>query len=142
MWQIWLIIAGACLIIEMLTVGFLVFWFAMGALIAMAVSFFIDNVVIQTTIFIITSTILLFATKPFVEKFQKSTPNYKTNSASIEGEKGIVTSDINEASGSGKVKVHTEVWSAKSFDGNDIPSGTEVTVEKIEGVKAIVKPIK
>ena len=142
MWQIWLIIAGVCIILEMLTVGFLVFWFAIGALIAMVVSFFIDNVVIQSTIFLISSTILLFATKPFVEKFQKSSPNYKTNSASIEGEKGIVTSNINNASGKGQVKVHTEVWSAQSLDGNDIPSGTEITVEKIEGVKAIVKPIK
>ena len=32
MWQIWLIIAGICLIIEIMTVGFLIFWFAIGAL--------------------------------------------------------------------------------------------------------------
>ena len=32
MWQIWLIIAGICLIVEIMTVGFLVFWFAVGSL--------------------------------------------------------------------------------------------------------------
>lgn len=140
MWQIWLIIAGVCMIIEMLTVGFLVFWFAIGALIAMIFSFFVDHVVIQTSIFLICSTILLFATKPFVEKIQKSIPNYKTNSSSIEGEKGIVTSEIDPAKGIGQIKVHSEIWSAKSSDGSIIPLGTDITVEKIEGVKAIVKP--
>ena len=69
MWQIWLIIAGICLIIEIMTVGFLVFWFAIGALLAMVTSLFIDNIIIQTAVFVISSGLLIFATKPFVEKF-------------------------------------------------------------------------
>ena len=143
MWQIWLIISGACFILEMLTVGFLLFWFALGALLAMIVSFFVESVIVQTAVFLISSTLLLFATKPFVEKFQKSTSEYQTNSSSIEGEKGLVTKEINSNTGSGQIKVHSEVWSAKSFDDSiDIPEGTNVIVERIEGVKAIVKPIK
>ena len=59
MWQTWLIIAGVCLIIEIMTVGFLIFWLAIGALIAMIVSFFIDNIIIQTTVFVISSAILV-----------------------------------------------------------------------------------
>ena len=62
MWQIWLIIAGICLIIEIMTVGFLIFWFAIGALLAMVVSFFTNNVIIQTSVFVISSTILIFVT--------------------------------------------------------------------------------
>lgn len=139
MWQIWLIIAGICIVIEMLTVGFLVFWFAIGALFAMVFSIFVDSIVAQTAVFLICSTLLLFATKPFVEKFQKSTPDYKTNSASIEGERGIVTKEINNQIGTGQIKVHTESWSAKSIDDSIISEGSEVIVEKIEGVKAIVK---
>lgn len=71
MWQIWLIIAGICLVVEIMTVGFLVFWLAIGALIAMIVSFFIDNIIIQTAVFVIASAILIFATKPFVKKFAR-----------------------------------------------------------------------
>ena len=85
MWQIWLIIAGICLIIEIFTVGFLIFWFSIGALIAMLISFFTTNVIIQTTVFIITSTILIFATKPFVKKFSKDENSIKTNVYSIIG---------------------------------------------------------
>ena len=71
MWQIWLIIAGVCLIGEIMTTGFLVFWLSIGALLSMIVSFFTDNVIIQTAVFVISSAILIFATKPFVKKFAK-----------------------------------------------------------------------
>lgn len=142
MWQTWLILSGICLIIEIITTGFLVFWFMIGALIAMVFSFFVDSVVIQTAIFLICSIILLFATKPFVEKFQKKNPTYKTNSSSIEGSVGKVVAEINSIEGKGQIKVNGEVWSAKSSNGLSIPVGTDITVEKIEGVKAIVTPIK
>ena len=48
MWQFWLIAAGIFFIIEIATVGFLVFWFGIGAIIAMVVSLFIPNVRIIT----------------------------------------------------------------------------------------------
>ena len=38
------------------------FWFSIGALVAMFCSFFITNTIIQTIIFLVVSTILLFAT--------------------------------------------------------------------------------
>ena len=48
MWHIWLIIAGVCFIIEMMTVGFLVFWFGIGALLTMIVSLiFPDNIIFR-----------------------------------------------------------------------------------------------
>ena len=94
MWQIWLIISGVCLVIEIMTVGFLVFWFAIGALLAMLVSFFTDNLIIQTSVFIITSAILIFATKPFVKKFANNKNTIKTNVYSTVGKIGIVTQDI------------------------------------------------
>ena len=141
MWKLWLIISGVFFIVEMCTVGFLVFWFAIGALIAMVSSFFIDSIVTQTAIFVISSTILLFATRPFVNKFAKTDNTKKTNAYSIEGKSGKVIKDINPIEGCGQVKIGGEVWSAKSFDDTCISQGTEVIVEKIDGVKAIVKPI-
>jgi len=71
MWQFWLLLAGFFLIIEIINVGFLVFWFAVGSLVAMIFSLFCSNVIIQTTIFLIASVILLFATRPFVRKVMR-----------------------------------------------------------------------
>lgn len=142
MWQTWLIIAGACLILEIMSAGFLIFWFMVGALITMLFSFIIKSFIIQLAIFLISSTILLFATKPLVEKIQKASTPYQTSSSSIQGAVGKVIAEINPDEAKGQIKINGEVWSAKSSNGSTIPEGTSVTVEKIEGVKAIVTPIK
>lgn len=141
MWQIWLVIAGVCLVIEIMTAGFLVFWLAIGALISMIVSLFTDSILIQTTVFVISSAILIFATKPFVKKFAK-TKNVKTNAFSIIGQNGIVTKEIDSINAKGQVKIDGETWSAVGKDDMDIPKGTEVEVLEIKGVKAVVTPVK
>lgn len=142
MWHIWLIIAGVCFIIEMITVGFLMFWFGIGALITMIVSFiFPESIVLQTSIFVISSTLLIFLTKPLANKLQKSDKKVATNAFSIIGKKGLVIQDINEEHGVGQIKVAGEVWSAKTSDGSVIEKGTQIEVIQIDGVKAVVEPI-
>lgn len=138
MWQIWLIISGIFFVMEIMTVGFLVFWFALGALITALVSIFTDNIIIQTTVFIVSSTLLIFLTKPFVKKLSRS-DKIQTNAYSIIGKKGIVTREINVKKGIGQVKIGTEVWTAKST--TDIPEGTEIVVKEIDGVKVLVEPL-
>lgn len=138
MWHIWLIIAGIAFVIEAFTIGFLVFWFGIGAILAMIVSIFTDNIIIQCAVFIISSTILLFFTRPFVNKFS-NTNTIQTNAYSIIGKKGIVTQTIDPISGIGQVKVGSEVWSAKSLNDSKIDEGLEVEVVEIDGVKAVVK---
>ncbi len=139
MWVFWLIAAGVFFIIEMATIGFLVFWFGIGALLAMATSFITDNILIQALVFIITSTLLLIFTKPLVDKFIKIPKEVKTNAYSIIGKKGIVISKINNIEGVGQIKIDGEVWSAKSATDEDIPENTEVEIVEIDGVKAVVK---
>ena len=119
MWQIWLIAAGVFLILEMFTLGFLVFWLSIGSLLAMLVSFVTDSIIIQTTVFVFSSGILIFATKPFVKKFTEK-DNAKTNVYSLVGKKAIVTEDIDWTTGSGQIKFNGEVWSAKTSDGSTI----------------------
>lgn len=142
MWQIWLIISGVCFIAEIITVGFLIFWLAIGALFAMVVSFFTDSIIIQTAVFVISSTVLIFATKPFVKKFAKGKSNFKSNVYSIIGDTGIVTKNIDSINGTGQVKINGELWSAVGKDDIDIEKGTEVKIVEVKGVKAVVSPIK
>ena len=139
MWQFWVILSGVFFIIEMATVGFLVFWFGIGALIAMVFSFFTSNIAIQTTVFVLSSTILLFFTRPFVDKLTKKDNEVQTNAFSIIGKKGIVTKDIIPIEGKGQVRIGTEVWSAKSADDVKIEKGIEIEVIEIDGVKAVVR---
>lgn len=140
MWQAWLIIAGLFFVGEIATVGFLIFWFGIGALIAMIVSFFTSNIIIQTTIFVISSTILIFATKPFVKKFA-DVKKTNTNVYSIIGKKALVIKTIDPIHSVGQIKINGEVWTAESENNQVIDEGSEVEILEIKGVKAIVKPI-
>ena len=141
MWQAWLIIAGLFFVGEIATVGFLIFWFGVGALIAMLVSFFTSNIIIQTTIFVISSTILIFATKPFVKKFA-DVKKTNTNVYSIIGKRALVIKTIDPIHSVGQIKINGEVWTAESEDNQVIEEGSEVEIIEIKGVKTIVKPIK
>ena len=140
MWQMWLITSGVFFIIEIFTVGFLIFWLGVGALFAMLISFLTSNIIIQTTVFVISSGLLIFATKPLVNKITKKEV-VPTNIYSIVGKKGIVIEDINWSTGTGQIKSEGEVWSAKTNEQINIPKGTEVEIESIDGVKVIVKPL-
>ncbi len=137
MWYVWLIAAGIFFIIEIATVGFLIFWLGVGALLAMIVSLFTDSILIQTAVFVISSCILIPLTKPIIKRFDKDKP-LKTNAYSLVGGTGIVTEDIKPLEAHGLVKINGEVWSAKAD--KDIPRGTEIEVLEIDGVKLIVKP--
>lgn len=139
MWKLWLIIAGLFFIVEIITTGFLTFWFGIGAIIAMILSLFVSNIIIQTTIFLISSTILVFLTKPLAQKFFK-TDLKKTNAFSIIGKEAIVIKDIKKNS-VGQIKIYGEVWTAESENGEEIQKNTNVKIIAIDGVKAIVKRI-
>ena len=141
MWQMWLIASGVFFIIEIFTVGFLIFWLGIGALFAMLISFLTNNIIIQTTVFVISSGLLIFATKPLVNKITKKEV-IPTNVYSIVGKKGIVVEDIDWSTGTGQIKSEGEVWSAKTYEQINIPKGTEVEIESIDGVKVFVKPLK
>ena len=141
MWQIWLIASGIFFICEIITVGFLVFWLGVGALIAMLVSFFTSNIIVQMSVFVISSGLLIFATRPLVNKISKKDA-IPTNVYSLIGKKAVVTEDIDWVTGKGQIKFEGEVWSAKSKEQINIPVGSEVEIVSIEGVKAFVKPLK
>ena len=127
------------MLLKWLQPGFLVFWFGIGALIAMVVSLFTTNIAIQTAVFVISSIVLLFFTRPFVNKFTKKDNEVQTNAYSIIGKKAIVIKEIDPVSGQGQIKVETEVWSAKTSGDKKIKEGSEVEITEIDGVKAVVK---
>ena len=137
MWQYWLIFAGVLFVGEILTTGFLLFWFALAALIAMIVSLFTTNIIIQAIVFLISSVILFFATKPLVNKISK-TETIKTNVSSLIGKKGIVIQKINPTESTGQIKVGGEIWSAESYNDSPIEEGTEIQILEIKGVKVVV----
>ena len=138
-WQIWLIISGVCFIAEIATVGFLIFWFGVAALITCLLSLFISNVIAQTVIFVILSVSLICLTRPFAEKMNKN-DNIVTNSNAIIGKEGVVTKDITP-NDVGQVKVSGDISTAISTYTDIIPKGSTIKVLSIDGVKLVVEPV-
>lgn len=140
MWQIWLIGAGIFLVLEIFTLGFLVFWLSIGCLLAMLISFITDSILVQTSVFVFSSCALIFATKPLLKKISEK-DTVKTNVYSLVGKKAVVIEDIEWTSGTGQIKFDGQIWSARTEEQMNIEKGTEVEIIKIEGVKAFVKPL-
>lgn len=141
MWQFWLIAAGIFFIAEMITVGFLVFWLGVAALLAMIVSFFTDSILIQAIVFAIASILLIIFTKPLVKKYVKIEKETPMNAYSIIGKKAVVIEEIDSSLGTGQINLSGDIWSAESTNEEKIPKGTKVKVISIEGVKAVVEVI-
>lgn len=142
MWQFWLIASGIFFIGEIITMGFLIFWLGVAALLAMVSSFFTSNLIIQTTVFVLSSALLILATRPFVNKFANNKKNVPTNVYSLIDKEGIVTEDINLIEGTGQVKVNGEIWSATCNGNITISKGETVKILEINGVKLLVEPVK
>lgn len=100
-----------------------------------------ENIILQCTVFVISSVILLLLTKPIVNKFTKKDKVLETNAYSIIGKKGIVIQDINNTLGEGQIKIANEVWSAKTENDVILEKGAEIKIIRIDGVKAVVEPI-
>lgn len=136
----WLIAAAAFLICEMITMGLTTIWFAGGALIAALASALHVPLPVQIVLFLAVSLILLVLTRPLAKKYFNN-KTVKTNADSLIGQKCIVTKDIDNLRARGQVKVKGQEWTARSYDDDVlIKEDTRVYIERISGVKLIVRP--
>lgn len=133
---VWLIVAVAFGIAELMTTSLTLVWFSIGALILMVLSTFIESIIIQVVLFAaISITLLVVFTKYFVDK--DKTFKYNTNLQGIEQKSGIVKEDILPHK-TGIVTLTGEDWTAISENNEKIEKGEIVKVIRIEGVKLVV----
>lgn len=139
-WVVWLIVAGFFFILEIITEGFLVFWFGIGAIAALGVSFIPGtNTIAQIATFVILSIILVLSTRKLTDKIKPK--EVATNVYTILGKKAVVSQAIDNFKGTGQIKIDGDMWSAKSDNDEPIEAGSSVEILSIDGVKAIVKKI-
>ena len=132
---IWLIAFLGLLLVEFLTVGLISIWFAVGALAALITAFITDSVVVQSIVFVVVSFVVLLVTKPLVKKLKVNTFQ-PTNSDRVIGKVAEVVKEITPME-YGEVKIFGTYWTAASD--KKIEVGSKVVVEKIDGVKLIVR---
>lgn len=135
---VWLIAVIVFVILEAVSYQIISIWFAIGAVGAMVCAFLGTSFTVQAVVFLVISVICICFTRPI---FKKMLGNkiIKTNIDAVIGTEALVTEDIDNISATGQAKVDGKLWTARSADGDVIKSGSTVTVERIEGVKLIVK---
>lgn len=137
---VWLGLVILFLIAEGATVSLVSLWFAAGAVVAMFAALLGAGAWLQTGLFLAVSGALLLMLRPIVRRYlvPKITP---TNVDSLVGSTGLVTEAIDNVTASGQVKLGAMEWTARSTTGENIPQGTLIRVDRIEGVKVYVTPV-
>jgi len=130
----WLMMIIVLSIIEASTAGLVCIWYIASAFLALILSLFIDNLMLQFALFAVIGTVLLLSTRKLLKN--KLVLKEKTNLDRIIGMRGVVTEDIGDLV-VGEVLVDGKKWSAIA----DIPikKGEKVKIVKIEGVKLRVE---
>ena len=135
---VWLIGIIVFLILEGVTYQLVSIWFAVGAAGGLIASVMGARFNIQMTVFLAISIVLLLCLRPVSKKLLK-TKKEKTNIDSLIGKDVLITKEVNNLLGNGEGKVGGMHWTVRNADNEVIPEGETVTVEKVEGVKLIVK---
>ena len=137
---IWLILLIVFVLLEAATVQLICIWFAAGSLVAMLVSLLGGALWLQIVVFFTVSIVLFSLLWPLAKKHFKP-KLVATNADALVGKICKVTEDIDPLEG-GRVKVGDVTWSARSENGESIPAGTQVVIQKIQGAKVFVAPAK
>lgn len=137
MFYIWLAVVILLAIVEIISINLTTIWFVISGVLALFLSFIVDNFLIQFAVFVIIGIILLITTKPYLERVLKS-KSVKTNLDRVEGMTGIVTEEITKKS-FGEVKVDGKLWTA--YADKKIKVNTMVKILKIDGVKLKVEEV-
>ena len=138
---IWLILMIVFLMVEGASVSMVSLWFGAGALAALIVSLLGAEIWLQVLVFFTVSIVLLASLRPLARKY--FTPKLtRTNVDSVVGQTGTVTTAIDNVTGQGQIKLASMEWTARSTSGEPISAGTQIRVDRIEGVKAFVSPLQ
>ncbi len=128
-------------IVEAVTAGLVSIWFVGGALAALISAFLGAPLWLQIVLFLVVSAIALAMTRPLLKKIP--TANVEaTNADRVLGAVAKVTETIDNENSVGAVYVDGKTWSARSVDETVIPAGSLVRIERMQGVKLLVKLVE
>lgn len=136
---VWLIAAGVLAIGEMLTAGFFLLPFAVGAGAAGVLAVVGVGIPFQITVFMIVSVLFLWLLQRVAVKDVHG-DLLPVGAARYIGSSALVVDEVNRLLGTGRVKMGTEDWRATTDGDAPIAAGTEVKVVEVRGARLVVEP--
>lgn len=137
-------LAGLAFAGELLSVSFFLLFFALGAVVALALAFAGLGLTAQAIGFIVASVLSMVVLRPaLLNRLSLRGGERYAGHRGITGESAVVTEPI-EAGGRGIVRVGSgEFWTARAmYSGEGIGEGEKVRVLGIDGLTALVEPVE
>lgn len=134
---IWIVIAGALFLGELLTLDLTLVMFALAALLAAGVALVGVEVIWQILAFAVAAGGFTLGLRPVARRHLQRTPPLLTGIDALVGESATVLERVDGEDG--RVKIRGEIWSARSYPGDTVlEAGSAARVLRIDGATAIV----
>ncbi len=136
----WVFLVGALVLFvgEILTAGFFLLPFALGAAISALLAFVGVPPAVNLVAFLVISVIALVALQRYTDTDDDQPPVGANRYAD---KMGTVLVPVSRSKGTGRVRVEAENWRASTDLSDEIPEGTEVQILEVRGTRLIVEPI-
>jgi membrane protein implicated in regulation of membrane protease activity len=139
LWVLWLIAGIALAVGEILTTGFFLAPFALGALVAVLVDLAGAPAGVQVAVFAAVTIATFALVRPIAKRHLSMPAQIRTGTAALVGRPATVLERIANAEDAGTVRIDGEVWTARSYvDDEVIEAGARVQVVEIRGATALV----
>jgi membrane protein implicated in regulation of membrane protease activity len=142
-WILWILLGAFFMVAEIFTLGFVLFWFGIGAVAAAAVSYIGLGFGWQFLAFAVVSVALTAVSRTIFSKYfeQDGGHTEKMGMDSLPGQIGTVTAASKGALNVAAVKVFGSVWTAYPADGETLlGEGEKVEVVEVRGSSIYVRP--
>ena len=137
---LWFALLIAFVVAEAATVNMVSAWFAVGSLASLITALLGGKLWLQVVVFLVVSTAALALLRPIAKKYFNPKLT-RTNVDALAGKTCLCVTAIDNLEGVGQVKIGDVEWTARSTTVEAIPAGTEVKIDRVEGVKVYVTPV-
>ena len=143
-WILWLLVGVVLIAAEIFTLGFVLLWFGIGAVVAALAALAGFGYTLQFLLFFIVSIALTAASRTIFTKYLtrqiEDGGGYKSGADSLPGQVGTVVVSSQGALSEGAVKVYGSTWTAYPAEGEEpLEAGARVVVESVRGASIYVR---
>lgn len=143
-WILWLVLGVGLIIAEVFTLGFVLFWFGIGAIAAAFVGLLGGGLFLQFLVFAVVSIALTAMSRTIFAKYlsHRDEDTMKMGVDSLPGQIGTVTIASKGALKESAVKVYGSTWTAFPADGEtELTEGEKVEVVSVKGSSIYVRRV-
>ncbi len=143
-WILWVVLGISLIVAEMFTLGFVLLWFGIGALVAAFAGYLGFGIGIQFMSFATVSIVLTALSRTIFSKYYPGREDsLKSGVDSLPGKIGTITGASKGALQSAEVKVFGSTWTAFPEEGEEpLLEGEKVEVVSVKGASLHVRRVR